>query len=82
MPKKGEILGIAETMLGASKIMVNCKDGKLRLCRIRGKMKKRMWIRQGDVVAVKLWEIQPDRGDIVWRYVKTEANWLRRRGLL
>ena len=48
-----------------------------------GKMKKRIWIREGDVVLVKPWEFQSDeRADIVWRYTRTEANWLERRGYL
>ncbi|MFQ6020730.1 MAG: translation initiation factor eIF-1A [Candidatus Aenigmatarchaeota archaeon] len=81
IPKKGEILGIAEIMLGAGKVRVRCEDDKERLCRIRGKLRKRIWIRVGDMVLIKPWDIQPDeKADIIWRYTKTQANWLRKKG--
>jgi translation initiation factor 1A len=46
-------------------------------------MKKRVWIREDDVVLVAPWDFQTDeRGDIVWRYSQGEAGWLEKRGLL
>jgi len=81
IPKQGEILGLAISMVGGSKIVVECSDGKTRLCRIPGKIRKKIWIRVGDVVLVTPWVVQSDeRGDIVWRYTKTQANWLKRKG--
>ncbi len=50
---EGEILGTATSMLGANRIVVRCVDGVTRMCRIPGKMKKRIWIREGDVVTVE-----------------------------
>lgn len=83
MPKKGEILGIVESMLGASKMRVRCQDNRIRLCRILGKYRKRMWIKIDDAVLVRPWEVQEnERGDIVWRYTLTQANWLRKKGVL
>jgi translation initiation factor 1A len=52
MPAPGDVLGIAVRLLGYDRILVKCQDGNERLCRIRGKMKRRVWIRQGDVVAM------------------------------
>ncbi len=83
IPRKGEIQGVVEQILGHGKMRVKCSDNKMRLCRIPGKMKKRIWIREGDVVLIKPWQFQSDvKGDVIWRYTSTEANWLERRGYL
>jgi len=50
LPVANDVLGIAEKMLGFDRVLVKCQDGHERLCRIRGKMKRRMWIRLGDIV--------------------------------
>lgn len=80
--KENEIFGIADQLLGASRIKVMCADGKSRMGRIPGKLKKRMWIRVGDLVIVRPWKFQDDKSDIVWRYTKTQANYLSRRRML
>jgi translation initiation factor 1A len=81
IPKKGEILGLVIGMMGASRLLVACTDGKERLCRIPGKIKRRIWVKEGDVVIVEPWEIEGDkRGDIVWRYTKIQSDWLREKG--
>ena len=82
MLKHGEIFGIADQLLGASRIKVMCADGKSRLGRIPGKLKKRMWIREGDLLVVKPWDFQDEKCDILHRYTKTEAGYLSRRGVI
>jgi len=83
LPVGSDVLGIATKMLGYGRIMVKCQDGHTRLCRIRGKMKRRNWIRLGDVVLVSPWDFQSDdRGDIFWRYRRNQKDWLRRKGYL
>ena len=81
-PIEGEVLGIAIQMLGGSRVRVQCMDGVMRLCRIRGKIVKRLWVRQDDVVLVSPWPFQDERGDIVYRYTKAQAAWLDRNGFL
>jgi translation initiation factor 1A len=82
-PGPGDVFGVVVKLLGFDRIMVKCQDGHERLCRIRGKMKRRVWIREGDVVLVSPWEFQSDkRGDVVWRYTHAQAENLRRKGLL
>ena len=83
LPVGSDVLGIAMKMLGYGRIMVKCQDGPIRLCRIRGKMKRRNWIRLGDVVLVSPWDFQSDtRGDIFWRYRRNQNDWLRKKGYL
>ena len=82
-PSQGELLGVVTKLLGFDRIMVKCQDGKERLCRIRGKMKRRVWIRENDVVLVAPWDFQTDtRGDVTWRYTHGQAELLRRKGYL
>lgn len=83
MPRQGEVLGIVEAMLGANKLRVRCQDDKMRLCRIPGKLRKSMWIKENDVVLVKPWDIQKDtNGDIVTRYTQTQVSVLKRKNIL
>ena len=78
---EGEILGIAIEMLGASRIRVQCEDGHTRIGRIPGKLRRRMWVRIGDLVVVKPWIVQEkEKADIVWRYTRTQAQWMKRNG--
>ncbi len=81
LPRNDEVIGEIQEVLGASRFRVNCQDGKVRMCRIPGKFRKRINIRLGYLVIVKPWEIEPDeRGDIIWIYNKTHSNWLRKKG--
>jgi len=84
LPKreKNEMFGIVESMMGAGHIMVRCEDGKERLARIPGKMRKKIWIREGDVVIIVPWSFQDDRADVVWRYTNPQVEWLERKGYL
>ncbi|KUO40844.1 MAG: translation initiation factor IF-1A [Hadesarchaea archaeon DG-33-1] len=82
VPRRGEILGVAEQMSGFDHLRVRCKDGHTRICRIPGKIRKRLWIRENDVVIVRPWAVQSEeKGDIVYRYTRTQKGWLMRRGL-
>jgi len=83
LPQPHEVFGIAEKLLGYDRLTVRCQDGVTRLCRIRGKMKRRVWIRVNDVVLVSPWDFQATtRGDIVFRYKGGQAEWLRSSGYL
>jgi len=83
LPVANDVLGTATKFLGFDRIMVKCQDGHERLCRIRGKMKRRAWIRLGDIVLVSPWDFQSDtRGDICWRYKRNQTELLRSQGYL
>jgi translation initiation factor 1A len=80
--KNGEMFGIADQLLGASRIKVMCADGKSRMGRIPGKIKKRMWIREGDLVIVMPWEFQDEKANILYRYTRTQATYLSRKKMI
>ncbi|MFW6111352.1 MAG: translation initiation factor eIF-1A [Thermoproteota archaeon] len=83
LPSKNDVLGVVVNLLGFDRVKVKCQDGHTRLCRIRGKMKRRVWIRERDIVLVSPWDFQSDeRGDIIWRYKHSQASWLRKKGYL
>jgi len=82
-PVKNEVLGIVEDMLGAGRFRVNCRDNKIRICRVSGKFKRRQWIRPGDVVLVKPWEVEGDeKGNLIWKYKRAQVEWLKKKGYL
>lgn len=80
--KRAELFGIADSLQGGSRLKVNCEDGKSRMARIPGKLKRRMWIREGDLVIVRPWDFQNEKCDVVFRYTKTQASYLSRRGMI
>jgi len=83
LPRQGEVLGIAEMMVGGDKIRTKCDDGNMRLVRIPGRLRKRIWVREGDLILVEPWKVQTnERGDVIFRYTSTQANWLKRKGFM
>lgn len=80
--ENGEVLGIVEKLLGANRMMVQCIDSVKRMCRIPGKLKKKRWISIGDVVIVVPWEFQDEKGDIVHKYTRAQAAWLKKKGYM
>ena len=81
LPKGREVLGILEQRLGASRMRVRCFDGKTRICRIPGRLKRKIWVNPGDVVLVEPWELGGDaKGDIIFKYRKNQVDWLKRKG--
>jgi len=84
LPKKhnNEMFALAERLVGGSRMNVICADGKSRLARIPGRMKRRMKVRAGDLLIIQPWEIQDEKADVVYRYFKTQSSILSRRNLL
>ncbi|MBW2986912.1 translation initiation factor eIF-1A [Candidatus Woesearchaeota archaeon] len=83
LPRGEQTFGVVEKRLGASRMSVRCLDGKTRICRIPGKIKRFLWVREGDIVVVKPWEHSGDeKGDVIFKYNKTQVGWLQRKGYL
>jgi translation initiation factor 1A len=80
LPKKwnNEMFGSADLMMGANHIRVRCFDGVTRMGRIKGKIKKRVWIREGDTLIIVPWSFQDDKCDIIYRYLPPQVDWLRK----
>ncbi len=83
LPKGNQILGVIEQRLGGSRMRVKCFDGKTRICRVPGSLKKKLWIREGDILLVEPWELGGDeKGDVVYKYKYNQVDWLRKNGHL
>ncbi len=82
-PRKGEVLGIVVQLMGGARMTVQCADGKERMCRVPGKIKKHIWVIEGDYVIIEPWSIEPEtKGDVVYRYTKVQVDNLRRMGII
>jgi translation initiation factor 1A len=83
LPRDEQVLGLLEKRLGGSRSDVRCVDGYTRNCRIPGRLKRKLWVREGDIVIVEPWDHQDKtRGDIVFKYRRQQAQWLRDNGYL
>ena len=82
MPGEGQLFGRVIKLVGGDNIIVKCTDGKVRTCRIRGKIKRRMWIRDSDLVLIAPWDFQSEKADIIWRYISAHAEKIKQDGHL
>ena len=82
LPREGEVLGVLDQRLGASRMMIKSLDGKSRNCRVPGRLKRKLWLREGDVVLVQPWEFDDEKADILFKYSPAAVSWLKRKGYL
>lgn len=85
--KRGLILkDIEQEYAQITKILGNCRfeaycfDGTVRLCHVRGKFRKRIWINRDDVVLVNRRVYQDEKCDIIHKYSPEEVNKLKKLG--
>lgn len=69
-------------MLGNGRLEAMCFDGVKRLGLIRGKLRKKIWINNGDIILVSLREYQDEKGDVILKYNADEARSLKAYGEL
>ena len=69
-----------EKILGNGRLEADCFDGKKRLCHIRGKLRKKVWINQGDIILVGLRDYQDNKADVIMKYNAEEARNLKAYG--
>jgi len=67
-------------MLGNGRLEAMCFDGVKRLCHIRGKLRKKVWINQSDIILVGLRDYQDARADVILKYSADEARNLKSYG--
>lgn len=83
LPRENQVIGICERRLGGSRMKVICLDGKTRVCRIPGRLKRLLWVREGDTLLIQPWEFSGDeKGDVVYKYRRLQVDWLKRNGHL
>ena len=79
---KGESEEYAQVIkiLGDGRFECNCADGVKRIAHVRGKMRKRVWIANGDIILVSLREFEPEKCDVVEKYKEKEVAKLKKAG--
>jgi len=82
-PRGNQVFGICEQRVGGSRMIVRCMDGKTRNCRIPGRLKRKLWVREGDVLLIEPWELSGDeKGDVIFKYKSIQVGILRSKGML
>ncbi|KAA8580517.1 hypothetical protein FQN60_013475, partial [Etheostoma spectabile] len=69
-------------MLGNGRLEAMCFDGTKRLCHIRGKLRKKVWINTSDIILVGLRDYQDNKADVILKYNADEARSLKAYGEL
>lgn len=89
-PDDGQEYGMITKVLGNSRMLVDCLTTKIidkkeekiivnKMCTIRGKLKRRAWMNNGDIVIVALRdELSGDRGDIIHKFSNEHSQYLKK----
>ncbi|WP_411027380.1 translation initiation factor eIF-1A, partial [Salmonella sp. s54925] len=80
--EEGQEYAQVSKMLGNGRLEALCFDGVKRLCHIRGKLRKKVWINAGDIILLGLRDFQDTKADVILRYNPDEAISLRLYGEL
>lgn len=67
-------------MLGNGRLEAMCFDGVKRLCHIRGKLRKKVWINASDIILIGLRDFQDVKADVLLKYTSEEARNLKNYG--
>ena len=76
------MFAIADQILGGRRVRAVCEDGESRLARIPGKMRRRQWVREGDLIVIQPWDFQDEKANVCMRYTKTQSLYLSRKNVL
>jgi translation initiation factor 1A len=82
LPKGREVLGVIDQRHGGNKMKVNCVDGKERVGRVPGRLKRHLWLRPNDIVIIEPWELDDTKGDVLLKYKPNQVKWLEQNGHL
>ncbi|MCF7910468.1 translation initiation factor eIF-1A [Candidatus Pacearchaeota archaeon] len=82
LPRANQVIGIIEQRLGGNKMRVSCTDGKSRMGRVPGRLRRRLWLRPEDVIIVEPWELDDSKADVLFKYTPAQKAWLRKKGFL
>ena len=67
-------------ILGDGRFQCKCTDGVERVAHVRGKMRKRTWLANGDIILVSIREFEPEKCDVVEKYKEKEVAKLKSAG--
>ena len=76
----GTEYAILENNLGNCRFKCYCYDDKDRLAHIRGNMRKRTWLKRGDLVLVSIRDFEKEKCDIIHKYTEEEREKLLKLG--
>ncbi len=82
VPRKGELIGKIVQRYGGNRMEVLATDKKTRNCRVPGKYKRQLWLRPKDIVLIKIWEFDAEKGDVIYKYKPNEVTQLKKKGIL
>ena len=88
---KGQYYAQVYKILGSGRFMVKCyeKDTKTnefilseKICHVRGKMRKKVWVNDNDLVLISIRDFDKTKGDILHKYTYYEAKQLIKQKLI
>jgi len=82
LPKDDEVIGVIDQRVGGSRMMIRCVDGKSRNCKVPGRLRRKLWLREGDTVIVRPWDFDDEKAEVLYKYYPSQVNWLKRKGYL
>ena len=82
LPRGREVIGIIEQRVGGSRMLIKCADGKIRNGRVPGRLRRMLWLREGDVVIVEPWEFDDDKAEVLFKYTPAAIARLKNMNLL
>lgn len=80
--EEGSLLCVVQRIVGAGYAEVLCTTGETYMARIPGKMRRKIWIKGGDVVLVLPWGTRDNKGEILHKYERDEVRRLIEAGLI
>jgi translation initiation factor 1A len=82
LPDQGEILGRVVKHSGRELLIVKCIGERTHLCRIRGKLRRRMWVHESDLVLFAPWDFNGEKADIICRYINSNEEILHQQDII
>ena len=77
--ENGQEYAVVLKLLGDRRVNAYCYDGKERICKICGSMRKRVWIKIDDYVLISIRSFEDDKGDIIHKYTPEEVRKLKKK---
>jgi len=82
LPRGREVIGIIGQRLGGNRMSIEGTDKVTRNCRVPGRLRRKLWLRPGDVVIIEPWEFDNTKADVLFKYRPNQIAWLKNKGYL